>query len=57
MVYLTLVVSFIILLRNKKERVMGCCNQAPNGGGDVKLGLKVFGIIAVIVLLMVVIFG
>lgn len=36
---------------------MGCCNQAPKGGGDLKLAMKVFGIIIVVVLLIVVLFG
>ncbi len=36
---------------------MGCCNQAPNGGGDFKLALKVFGVIALVVLLLVIFFG
>ncbi len=36
---------------------MGCCNQAPNGGGDAKLGLKVFAVIAVVVLFIVLVFG
>ncbi len=36
---------------------MGCCNQAPKGGGDLKLGMKVFGVIAVVVVLIVVVFG
>ncbi len=36
---------------------MGCCNQAPNGGGDLKVAMKVFGIIALVVFVLVVIFG
>lgn len=36
---------------------MGCCNQAPNGGGDLKQALKVFGVIALVVLILVIIFG
>lgn len=36
---------------------MGCCNQPPKGGGDLKLGLKVFAVMMLIVALLVVFFG
>ncbi len=36
---------------------MGCCNQAPNGGGDLKVAMKVFAVIALVVFALVVIFG
>lgn len=36
---------------------MGCCNQAPKGGGDLKLGLKILAVFCLVVLALVVIFG
>ncbi len=37
---------------------MSCCNQAPNGGSnDPKLLFKVISVFAVIVLLLVLLFG
>lgn len=36
---------------------MGCCNQPPKGGGDLTLALKVFGVIAIIVIVIVAVWG
>ncbi len=37
---------------------MGCCNQAPNGGSqDIKLVIKVFAIVAIVIALVVIIWG
>lgn len=36
---------------------MGCCNQSPQGGGDLKFALKFFGVVFLFVMLLVMVFG